>query len=270
MKRFLVGLLLAAAPVPAWASCGSLPVTLSNGTVANADQVMADFNCVAQGTFDGGVETKSGSIGVNRNTSNGAIYDNGRYAFQMQQAGSGSDPSVNNLVMQTYAQNGSFTSNPWSVDGAGRMSVNLGWTNTTWTLYVNGTAAGNSGWAVTSDERLKTNIHDVDHGLDTILQLHPVHFGWKPAAQRAVGTKLQLDPAAPQVGFLAQEVAKVIPEAVKAPEKADQTYSFVPTDIIPFLVQAVKEQQAEIGDLKGLQAEIQDLKNQLASLKARQ
>lgn len=257
MKRFVVGLLLAAAPVPAWASCDSMPYVLTNGTVANADQVMADFDCLAQGTFGPGIQTKSGSLGINRNTVNGAIYDTTRHGWQFQQWGS-TDANVDDFVLYAYAPNGAYSAAAWSVDALGRMAVNMGATNTSYTFYVNGYSGGNSGWGIASDERLKTNIHDVDHGLDTILQLHPVHFDWKSAAQRTVGAKMQLDPAAPQVGFLAQEVAKVIPGAVIAPQKADQTYSFVPTDIIPFLVQAVKEQQAEI----------QDLKSQVAQLKA--
>lgn len=259
MKRFAVGLLLAAVSTPAWASCDSMPYVLTNGTVANADQVMADFDCLAQGTFGGGVQTKSGSIGINRNTSNGVIYDTSRGAYQFQQYGNSTNDDLDVLQLQVYRPNGAFASMPFVADRAGRVAINNMWTNSNWTLYVNGTAAGNSGWAIASDERLKTNIIDVDHGLDTILQLRPVRFSWKAGKDRAVGSKMNLDMPSAQVGFLAQDVAKVIPEAVVKPQKADETYSMVPTDIIPFLVQAIKEQQ---GQIKALQQEVDLLKAQ--------
>lgn len=46
MKQITLGLLLAAVSSPAWGAC-TLPYTLTNGTVANADQVMANMNALA-------------------------------------------------------------------------------------------------------------------------------------------------------------------------------------------------------------------------------
>jgi hypothetical protein len=130
------------------------------------------------------------------------------------------------------------------------VAINHGITNSLWTFYVDGTSAGNTGWAISSDERLKTNIRDVSDGLSMIMLLRPVRFDWKAPAARAIGKKMNLEQGRPQIGFLAQDVEKVIPEAVIKPATPDQAYSFVPTDIIPVLVQAVKEQQAEIKDLQ--------------------
>jgi hypothetical protein len=252
MKRITIAFAFAFMPTAAWSQCSSLPYTLTNGTVANADQVMADLRCAVlngEGTVYSGLQITGSSIGINRNTATGVIYNSGKYAYQIQQLID--NPVQDRLSFQVYAGNGNGGPTPLIMDALGRVSINNNnVTNTSYTFYVNGTAAGNQGFANLSDERLKTNIRDIGNGLDTILSLRPVRFDWKNATQRTIGTKMALDPAAPQVGFIAQEVAKVIPEAVNAPTNADAPYSMIPTDIIPFLVQAIKEQQAQIKSLQ--------------------
>jgi len=48
-----------------------------------------------------------------------------------------------------------------------------------------------------------------------------------------------------ELGFIAQEVEKVAPEAVTAPKKgASDLYSLKESELVPFLIEAVKEQQA--------------------------
>lgn len=59
-------------------------------------------------------------------------------------------------------------------------------------------------WVSVSDENLKTNIAPIEYGLDTILQLRPVTFTFKSS------------PSKSEIGFIAQEVAPLIPEAVSA------------------------------------------------------
>ena len=261
MKRsFFLSAMALTVPAHAWGQCSALPYALSNGTVANADQVMADLNCLAlkqDTTLSSGLQLKGGSIGINRSTFSGQIYDSGRYAYQIQQFGS-TDPNLDRLIFQTYAPNGGGGPTPIIMDALGRVAINNNNnTNTSYTFYVNGISAGNTGWAVWSDLRLKKNVQDIGNGLDTILKLRPVRFDWKGTAERTLGQKLALDAAAHEVGFLAQDVAAVIPEAVRTPASADQPYSMIPTDIIPFLVQAIKEQQ---GQIKSLQDQVDLLK----------
>jgi hypothetical protein len=55
----------------------------------------------------------------------------------------------------------------------------------------------------------------------------------------------------PQLGLIAQEVAKVLPETVTAPRPGgDGAYSLKEDKLIPALVEAIKEQQAEIEALR--------------------
>ena len=110
---------------------------------------------------------------------------------------------------------------------------------------------------MTSDARLKRDVRPITEGLDIVLRLAPVRYTWKPVAERTVGKDLNLPLNVEQVGFLAQDLEKVVPEAVNKPASKDQTYSINEDKLIPFLVQAIKDQQAEIQALK---AEITQLK----------
>lgn len=126
-----------------------------------------------------------------------------------------------------------------------------------------------SGWAslealsfnTMSDERLKTNITKLSgltaetSALQTVLRLNGYVYNWK---QDMVDNNKYEPTAKRQVGFLAQEVEKLIPEAVSTSNDSTEMKSVAYMQIIPYLVEAIKEQQqtidvlkAEIGQLKG-------------------
>jgi len=50
--------------------------------------------------------------------------------------------------------------------------------------------------------------------------------------------------------MVAQEVSAVLPEAVSTEPSGDRLLGLKPEALIPVLVEAIKEQQAEIADLK--------------------
>jgi hypothetical protein len=103
---------------------------------------------------------------------------------------------------------------------------------------------------VPSDERLKKNITPVSGALADIQKLRPVRYQWRAKSERTVGKDLGLAEGEPQIGFVAQELAQVVPEAVNAPINKDDIYTVKEDNLIPLLVQAIKEQQAEIDSLK--------------------
>jgi hypothetical protein len=92
-----------------------------------------------------------------------------------------------------------------------------------------------------SDQRLKENVRDAADGLDVITALRPVRYDWK----QGYGNDRK-----DQLGFIAQEVEAVFPEAVAEWQvgKNDETvYKTVgPGAFIPVLVKAIQEQQALI------------------------
>jgi hypothetical protein len=96
----------------------------------------------------------------------------------------------------------------------------------------------------TSDERLKKNIKPIDNALADICQLEGVTFDW-----RDTGTQGQ--------GFIAQQVEPIIPDVVNTDEDTGmKSINYV--GLIGHLVEAIKEQQTQIDDLK---AEIQSMKS---------
>lgn len=87
----------------------------------------------------------------------------------------------------------------------------------------------------TSDRRLKTDIQTIAGATEVIAKLRPVGFKWKSDGHGSYG-------------FIAQEVAEVIPELVHGDEK--NLYSIEYNGIIPFLVSEVQALRKEIEELK--------------------
>ena len=90
-----------------------------------------------------------------------------------------------------------------------------------------------------SDERLKDNVTYIHKPIEKINQIGGYEFDWNEKQQVYHGH---------DVGVLAQELEKVLPEAVK---DRDSGYKGVQYDkIIPLLIEGIKEQTDHIKDLK--------------------
>ena len=123
-------------------------------------------------------------------------------------------------------------------------NVGIGTNAPTDKLSVNGTASkpGGGTWAVFSDERLKNIKGNYTSGLRAVMQLQPLRYQYKP--DNALGIKSEGE----YIGFGAQSVQKVIPEAVTTNSAG---YLMVNNDpIIWTMLNAIKEQQQEIVELK--------------------
>jgi len=98
----------------------------------------------------------------------------------------------------------------------------------------------------TSDERIKNVSGNVSYGLAEVLQLQPKQYA------------LKTEPDTNKLGFIAQEVESIIPEAVfdtgeelEGHQEGDRTkLGMEYVQLIPVLVNAIKEQQATITDLQ--------------------
>ena len=95
----------------------------------------------------------------------------------------------------------------------------------------------------TSDEKYKYNILPISYGLNTILQLNPVNFQWIKGEEN-------------DLGFIAQDVAEIIPEAVNTNWNSDLLMRY--ESIIPILTKAIQEQNTLI---KALEQRILILEN---------
>ncbi len=124
-------------------------------------------------------------------------------------------------------------------------NVGIGTTAPTDLLSVNGNASkpGGGSWAVFSDERLKSIKGHFNSGLKAVMQLQPLRYEYKR------DNALHLKSEREHVGFGAQAVQKIIPEAVSRNENG---YLQVNNDpILWTMLNAIKEQQKEIEQLKG-------------------
>src|SRR4029078_13179496 len=116
-------------------------------------------------------------------------------------------------------------------------NVGIGTTAPTELLSVNGSASKPGGvtWAVFSDERLKRIHGTYRTGLSAVMQLQPVRYEYK--ANIALGIKSEGE----HIGFSAQAVKQVIPEAVTSTSNG---YLMVNSDpILWTMLNAIKEQQ---------------------------
>jgi hypothetical protein len=123
-------------------------------------------------------------------------------------------------------------------------NVGIGTDSPDRTLTVNGTAdkPGGGSWDVFSDERLKSIKGRFTPGLKAVMQLQPLRYEYK--RNNALG----LRSSGEHVGFGAQAVQRIIPEAVS---KNDQGYLLVNNDpILWTMLNAIKEQQQTIEQLK--------------------
>ena len=103
------------------------------------------------------------------------------------------------------------------------------------TFFSNGEAGGTTAWYNDSDKRLKKNIKTIGSPVDKVSKLRGVTFEWDAGDKYRTGK---------QIGFIAQETIKVLPEVVDYSEKNDH-YSMQYAPITALLVEAVKELKKE-------------------------
>jgi hypothetical protein len=123
--------------------------------------------------------------------------------------------------------------------------VGIGVTNPTYRLELpnQGNPAGRgraNSWVTYSSMRWKEEIRPIENALERVMQLRGYHFRWKPEYG---GTE--------DIGFLAEEVARVVPEVVSY-EPDGQVGGMDYSRLTALLVEALKQQQREIAELRSL------------------
>lgn len=172
--------------------------------------------------------------------------------------------AINNTTTATLAGGEGVRGYSNSTSGTGVFAGFVGGTQPTavgWALYANGWAGGASPWLNVSDERLKTNITTIENALDKVMQVRGVEYKFNQ--EKYSGMNLSSDK---QIGFIAQELEQVFPTMVhekgisliggemkpdfslKSETQVLKAVSY--SDMIPVLVEAIKEQQKIIESLK--------------------
>ena len=150
------------------------------------------------------------------------------------------------------------------IDTEGRIGINDN--SPTYKLELPNMSANEDGqaraydWDTYSDARVKKNVADISYGLAEVMQLRPVVYDHYSANidhdTIRLGTEFERE-----IGFIAQEVFQLAPEAVEKPVDEDvDLWSISYARLIPVLTKAIQEQQQLI---EKQQSELEELKLQL-------
>ena len=139
------------------------------------------------------------------------------YAFGIDSATLWSSVQSSGASFKWYAG----TTNIATLDGSGNLSVN-----------------GDITAYSTSDQRLKDNIIPIPNSLNKIISISGNIFDWNEISGKT-GT---------EAGVIAQEVLKVLPEAVTT--RSDGYLAVKYEQLIPLLIEAIKDLKTEVDELK--------------------
>jgi len=92
-----------------------------------------------------------------------------------------------------------------------------------------------------SDISLKDNIRPIESAIFKVKQIRGVTFDWNEKSGKIEQEKGH------DVGLIAQEVEKVLPEVIQIREDGIKAIAY--EKVVPLLVEAIKEQQTLIEDL---------------------
>ena len=150
--------------------------------------------------------------------------DEGRWSFMTDGSYSGIYDDQNNEWLQRWNENGSVNIYYNNVEKFATSSTGV---------TITGTASATQ-FTATSDLAKKENLEVVDNALNKIDKLTGYTYNMKEDGSR-------------KAGLIAQDVEKVLPEAVDG-EEGEKTLDYSAT--IALLVNAIKEQQKQIEELK--------------------
>jgi hypothetical protein len=110
-------------------------------------------------------------------------------------------------------------------------------TDVGYALDVAGTIRATVDVVITSDKRVKENIITIDNPLEKVCSLNGVYYN-----------RIDIDDKSRRIGFIAQEVANVVPELASI--DANENYGVNYGNVTALLVEAIKELKKEIEILK--------------------
>ena len=159
----------------------------------------------------------------------------------IQAAGGGgggiTSPYSGTLIMSASTQATSTTTGTLVVTGGVGIGGNL---------YVGGSAYVTGDVTSYSDVSLKENIYTIDNALSKLLNLRGVTYN-------KIGESLK------SIGVIAQEIEQTLPEVVRVDDQTNLK-SVAYGNVVGLLIEAVKEQQLQIDELRGIINGIQNSK----------
>lgn len=175
-------------------------------------------------TFFANTVNVTGTVFANTLNAVGYIYGNGAFLTGISAGATINDQSTTNFLQYpvfTTTTSGTAT------------SLNVATTRVTFNVAT-GTLSATI-FNTTSDENKKDNIITISNSLNIVEKLRGVGFNWK-------------DNGRPSYGLIAQEVEQVIPEIVETNSDGTKTLNY--DAIIGFLIEAIKDLSAKVGELE--------------------
>ncbi|MCC6599054.1 MAG: tail fiber domain-containing protein [Crocinitomicaceae bacterium] len=116
----------------------------------------------------------------------------------------------------------------------------------TYKLYLSGSAYCTGTWS-SSDKRLKNDIKPIHSALSDVLRLKGVSFLYTKKEFNVISPDSSIKRS---YGFIAQDVNEILPDLVRQSDDSLGTLAINYDGVIPLLVEALKEQQRMIEELK--------------------
>jgi hypothetical protein len=186
--------------------------------------------------------TSGGIVGINTTSPLNTAWGNDSVTKQLSMYGSGY------AVINLEGANGG-TTRKFSM-GVGDSRFYMCYDNTAarHNLTINSDGLATFGGAITavgditafSDFRLKENVLTITNPLSKVMNLRGVSYN-----------RTDLEDKTKKIGFIAQEVKETVPEVVTYNEEADK-YGVSYGNVTALLVEAIKEQQTQIEELKSI------------------
>ena len=95
----------------------------------------------------------------------------------------------------------------------------------------------------TSDKKFKKDIKPITSALETVTALSGKTYHWDKTSSKSINFDSNN-----HSGFIAQELEKVLPHLVATSDTGEKAVNYM--ELIPYLVEAIKEQQSQIEELK--------------------
>ena len=103
-----------------------------------------------------------------------------------------------------------------------------------------GSTVNAANFNTTSDATLKTNVETLTGSLDAVKAMRGVSYDW-------------IENGNSEVGVIAQEVEAIVPDVVSTNDEGIKSVKY--GNMVAVLIEAIKEQQAQIDELKAKQGD---------------
>lgn len=170
--------------------------------------------------------------------------------------------------------NHTSTGNIIQIRGDGRVGINNN--NPTYALELPNNATVTVGqaranaWITYSDSRVKKKQQMIRYGLKDLLKIQPKSYIQYASEFGELGLNLKDDSGTSQIGFIAQELYKIIPEATFKPENENiDLWSIDYEKLIPVVVQSIKELNEKVDDLESENKQLKTMLSKYENLEAR-